>query len=176
MCILWIKSWNGTGNYTIPEVCVYFDHKLLRGNRTVKVLFLFRHWSISFTKQIFLAWQKKTFKFLPFLYMAIHRPPVPADEETLTHRSSCPTRFVLGPLFWRSQWQTNIVEQCARHWQVVLCVPGQCWRPTRLWQSEPFAVSKGTTTSQSPMKPFDFKYQVIALRLLMLSWFELTWR
>jgi len=25
------------GNYTIPEVCVYFDHKLLRGNRTVKV-------------------------------------------------------------------------------------------------------------------------------------------
>ena len=127
-------------------------------------------------KTDFFSLAKKTFKFSPFLYMAIHRPPVPADEETLTHRSSCPTRFVLGPLFWRSQWQTNIVEQCARHWQVVLCVPGQCWRPTRLWQSEPFAVSKGTTTSQSPMKPFDFKYQVIALRLLMLSWFELTWR
>ena len=37
----WIK-WvpikpNQTGNYTVPEVCVYFDHKLLRGNRTVKV-------------------------------------------------------------------------------------------------------------------------------------------
>ena len=25
------------GNYTIPEVCVYFDNKLMRGNRTVKV-------------------------------------------------------------------------------------------------------------------------------------------
>merc|ERR1719187_932417 len=25
------------GNYTIPEVCVYFDHKLMRGNRTVKI-------------------------------------------------------------------------------------------------------------------------------------------
>ena len=24
------------GNYTIPEVCVYFDNKLMRGNRTVK--------------------------------------------------------------------------------------------------------------------------------------------
>ena len=26
-----------SGNYTIPEVTVYFDHKLMRGNRTVKV-------------------------------------------------------------------------------------------------------------------------------------------
>ena len=25
------------GNYVIPEVCVYFDNKLMRGNRTVKV-------------------------------------------------------------------------------------------------------------------------------------------
>ena len=47
---IWIKSvWIKTksnrvywlGNYTIPEVCVYFDHKLLRGNRTVKVIYQF---------------------------------------------------------------------------------------------------------------------------------------
>jgi hypothetical protein len=25
------------GNYAIPEVCVYFSHKLIRGNRTIKV-------------------------------------------------------------------------------------------------------------------------------------------
>ena len=25
------------GNFSIPEVTVYFNHKLLRGNRTVKV-------------------------------------------------------------------------------------------------------------------------------------------
>ena len=26
-----------SGNYLVPEVTVYFDHRLLRGNRTVKV-------------------------------------------------------------------------------------------------------------------------------------------
>jgi hypothetical protein len=26
------------GNYAIPEVCVYFSHKLIRGNRTIKVI------------------------------------------------------------------------------------------------------------------------------------------
>ena len=25
------------GNYNIPEVTVYFNHKLMRGNRTIKV-------------------------------------------------------------------------------------------------------------------------------------------
>ena len=25
------------GNYNIPEVCVYFRHQLMRGNRTVKI-------------------------------------------------------------------------------------------------------------------------------------------
>ena len=74
---------------------------------------LFWHWSTSFTKHIFLVWQKK---LSPFLYMAIHRPPLAADEERLTS-SSCPTRFVLGPLLCPSQWQRNIVEQCARHWE-----------------------------------------------------------
>ena len=28
------------GNFSIPEVTVYFNHKLLRGNRTVKVTLL----------------------------------------------------------------------------------------------------------------------------------------
>ena len=45
-----------------------------------------------------LSLTKKTFKFSPFLYMAMHRPPLPAVKERLIHRSSCPTRFVLVPL------------------------------------------------------------------------------
>ena len=36
LCLTFLKGLL-SGNYTIPEVTVYFDHKLMRGNRTVKV-------------------------------------------------------------------------------------------------------------------------------------------
>ena len=51
------------GNYTIPEVCVYFDHKLLRGNRTVKVGPRFAY----FVPNLILlkwVWLKTIWKFL----------------------------------------------------------------------------------------------------------------
>ena len=37
MCQLCLFS---AANYCIPEVCVYFNNKLMRGNRTIKVYYL----------------------------------------------------------------------------------------------------------------------------------------
>ena len=106
----------------------------------------------SLSKQIFLAWQKKNLlsfrHFCTWQCIDLHYQQLKRDWFIVVV-AQLDLYWVL--FFCRSQWQRNIVERCSRHWQVVLCVPGQCWRPARLWQSEPFAVSKGTT-SQSPMK------------------------
>ena len=63
-----------------------------------RCLFYFDTEAFIIKTDIFILTKKKPFKFSPFLYMAMHRPPLPAVEERLIHRSSCPTRFVLGPL------------------------------------------------------------------------------